>query len=122
MENMENPDSPIDFERLREVCGGDAEMMEEIVELYFSQTAEQMIELKKAIYAQNFDAVFKSAHKIAGSSLTCGMNAIVPSIRELEQYGRNRIGENAEQLFEAAHQAFEQMKTSLEKSREELFG
>ena len=122
MSESKNTDSPIDFERLQEVCGDDAEMINEIVELYFSQTGEQMNELNRAVSGEDFDAIYKSAHKIAGGSLTCGMNAIVPSIKELEQIGRSKNGENAEKFFGEAQQSFQQMKEYFETNKNELFG
>ena len=120
MKNVENAVSPVDFERLREVCGDDAEMINEIVELYFSQTREQLDELEKALPEKNYDGIYKAAHKIAGGSLTCGMNAIVQPIRELEQIGRNQTGDNIEDLLEQARRAFEQMQRHFETKAKEL--
>lgn len=121
METFENVVLPIDFGRLREVSDDNAEMINELIELYFSQTREHLDELKKAIAAVDFDSIYKTAHKIAGGSLTCGMNAIVPSIRELEQSGRSRNTENAENLFAEAQKAFEEMKEYLQINRKQLF-
>ena len=121
MKTLEDTGSPIDFERLREVSDDDAEMINELIELYFSQTSEQLDGLEKAIAVRNFDSMHRAAHKIAGSSLTCGMNAIVPPIRELEQSGRNQTAENAERLFAEAQQAFERMKEFLQTNKKQLF-
>lgn len=121
METTETAELPIDFERLREVSDDDAEMINELLDLYFSQTREQLADLENAINAKDFDQIYKSAHKIAGGSLTCGMNAIIPSIRALEQLGRNQNAENAENLFVEAKNAFAQMESYLESNREELF-
>jgi HPt (histidine-containing phosphotransfer) domain-containing protein len=121
MEDLEKSEAPIDFERLREVCSDDAEMIDEIVELYFSQTSEQMNDLKNAISAGNSEEIYKHAHKIVGGSMTCGMNAIVPSMRDLEQIGRgNQDAENAEKLFGQAQFAFGKMKEFLETNRKNL--
>lgn len=121
MKDLEISDCPVDFERLREVCGDDAKMIDEIIELYFSQTSEQMSELADAVSARNLEEIYKFAHKIVGGSMTCGMNAIVRSMRELEQIGRgNQNGENAGQLFEQAQAAFEQMKEYLETNKKNL--
>lgn len=120
MKDLENSDSPVDFERLRDVCGDDAEMIDEIVELYFSQTSEQLVELEHAVSAKNFDDIYKSAHKIVGGSMTCGMNAVVPFMRELEQIGRSQNGENAAQLLQQAQTAFERMQSHLETNKNNL--
>lgn len=116
-----NAVSAIDFARLREVSDDDAEMINELIELYFSQTREQLGELEKAIGEKDFDSVYRSAHKIAGGSLTCGMNAIVPPIRELEQAGRNQNGGNIEDSFAEARKAFARMEEYLQINREQLF-
>ena len=122
MKISESVESPIDFARLREVSDDDAEMINELVELYFSQTREQLNELETAIGARNFEAIYRSAHKIAGGSLTCGMNAIVPPIREMERKGRNQSGENIEDLFAEARTAFARMEEYLQNNKEQLSG
>ena len=121
MENTENAAPPVDFERLREVSDDDAELVKELIELYFSQTREHLTELKAAVSENNFDIIYNIAHKIAGGSLTCGMNEIVPSIRELEQSGRNQTADNTENLFEQAQAAFQKMQEYLETNKENLF-
>ncbi|MGI9035506.1 MAG: Hpt domain-containing protein [Pyrinomonadaceae bacterium] len=122
MKVSERAVSPVNFERLREVSDSDPLMINEIIELYFSQTRQQLNELEKAIGAQDFDSIYKLAHRIAGGSLTCGMNAVVEPIRALEQAGRSQKSENAEQLFAGARQAFEQMEKYLRANRKQLFG
>ena len=38
--------------------------------------------------ANALEEVERIAHKAAGASATCGMNAVVPALRELERQGR----------------------------------
>ena len=58
--------------------------MREIVDLYFGQAREIMAGLDKAIKGGDVPEVDHLAHKLAGSSLACGMSALVPSLRQLE--------------------------------------
>lgn len=124
MDETENVDSlsenPIDFERLRDIADNDAELMDELIELYFPQTRELLDELKIAIETGNYDSIYKSAHKALGSSVTCGMNAIVQHLKELEQYGRDKNSENAHAELTRAERAFKEMTDYLQANREQL--
>lgn len=120
MEVLENTGSPIDFERLREVSADDVELMNELIELYFSQTRELLDQLKTAITEKNADSVYQSAHKALGSSLTCGMNAVVSALKKLEQIGRSNNFENAEEILSEAGEGFAEMDSYLQNNREQL--
>ena len=59
-------------------------MMRELIDLYFQQGDDIMVRLEKAINGNVVGDVDHLAHKLAGSSLACGMSAVVPSLRRLE--------------------------------------
>jgi len=87
--NTTHPDnSPatiaVDFDQLQSACGGDAGMMRELADLYFQQAGEILPALEEAINHNDAVPVNNLAHKLAGSSLACGMSAVVPSLRQLE--------------------------------------
>jgi HPt (histidine-containing phosphotransfer) domain-containing protein len=74
----------VDFDQLQAACDGDTAMMRELIDLYFQQGDDIMIRLEKAINGNAVGDVNHLAHKLAGSSLACGMSAVVPSLRQLE--------------------------------------
>jgi HPt (histidine-containing phosphotransfer) domain-containing protein len=74
----------VDLEQLQSACDGDAQLLRELMDLYFGQAAEIMAGLEKAISAGDVGQVDHLAHKLAGSSLACGMSALVPPLRQLE--------------------------------------
>jgi two-component system, sensor histidine kinase and response regulator len=75
----------VDLEQLQSACDGDAGLMREIIGLYFGQ-ADQIIKgLEKAIAEGDVAQVDHFAHKLAGSSLACGMTAVVPALRQMER-------------------------------------
>ena len=74
----------VDLEQLQSACDGNIELLRELVRLYFGQAAEIMAGLEKAIQAGDVPEVDHLSHKLAGSSLACGMSSIVPSLRQLE--------------------------------------
>lgn len=120
MSNFQDDESPIDFERLREVSGDDVELMNELMDLYFPQTRELLDSLKTAVDEKNGNAVYQAAHKALGSSVTCGMSAIVVPLRELEEVGRNNDFENADHFLAQAEDGYAQLETYLESNREKL--
>jgi CheY-like chemotaxis protein/HPt (histidine-containing phosphotransfer) domain-containing protein len=99
-------DKVIDLELLKDLTLGDAAMLREIIELYRQQTAEQLDQISEAISARNSDALYQVSHKALGGSATCGMKTIAPFFKELEQLGKNRQFENAQDLLSAARRAF----------------
>ncbi len=72
----------VDFDQLQSACDGDASLMRELMDLYFGQADEIMAGLEKALQAGDVPDVDHLAHKLAGSSLACGMSAIVPAACE----------------------------------------
>ncbi|HUD83590.1 MAG TPA: Hpt domain-containing protein [Candidatus Saccharimonadales bacterium] len=78
----------VDLDRLQSACDGDGGVMRELVDLYFRQAGEIMAGLEQAINGNAVDDVNHLAHKLAGSSLACGMSAVVPSLRKLEEGAR----------------------------------
>jgi HPt (histidine-containing phosphotransfer) domain-containing protein len=74
----------IDFAQLQSACDGDTALMRELMEMYFTQADQIMTGLKKAVEARSVGDVDHYAHKLAGSSLACGLAAIVPPLRQME--------------------------------------
>ena len=120
MADLEN-NYPVDVDRLKEVSADDAELMNELVDLYLSLTRELLDDLKVAIVEKDADAVYKSAHKALGSSLTCGMEAVVPSLKQLEQLGRDKNFEDAKDLHSQAEAGFAEIEAYFQENREQLF-
>ena len=88
---MNTPDSDraaatplVDLDQLQSACDGDAELMRELLDLYFGQADQIMEGLGKGIAAGDVGEVDHLAHKLAGSSLACGMSALIPALRRLE--------------------------------------
>ncbi len=100
----------VDLERLTEFAGGSRENFDELASLYLSQTTRQLAQIAQAITLGDTAEVTAVAHSCAGASATCGMLAIVPILRELEQCAK--AGDLAElpRLSQAAHREFERIQ------------
>jgi HPt (histidine-containing phosphotransfer) domain-containing protein len=81
-------DPAVDFEQLNAASGDDADLLQELVALYFDQAKELMAGLETALQKGSAKEVDQFAHKLVGASLACGMNAMVVPLRALESRGR----------------------------------
>jgi CheY-like chemotaxis protein len=108
-----NDAPPVDMERLLDFANGDVENLRELVELYFQQTAKQIVQLTSAIEVRNGDEVKRLAHSCAGASSTCGMTVISPLLRELERQGIEGFEPNAPELARQTSHEFERIKSFL---------
>ena len=78
---------PVDMVRFREVASGNPEQLQKLIELYLSQTEEILQGMEEACRAGSAPEIKRLAHKCCGSSATCGVNAIVGLLRDLETCG-----------------------------------
>jgi CheY-like chemotaxis protein/HPt (histidine-containing phosphotransfer) domain-containing protein len=88
---------PVDVQRLIEVSDG-PEQLRELVDLYLLQSNDLIKDLGEAIRSGEAKEVARLAHKCVGASASCGMNAILPALRELERIGKSGYLHGAEQL------------------------
>ena len=88
-------------------------MLQELVDLYFAQATDLMNGLRGAINSGSAKDVNHFAHKLVGSSLACGMSAMVLPLRELEKRGKEgRLGD-AEALFDQASRHMEMTRNKV---------
>ncbi len=106
-------DPLVDMERLMDFCGGDRENMRDLVQLYLSQTQNNIGSLKAAHAAGNTLDVQQLAHKTCGSSATCGMTRIAKVFKDLEI--RAISGDLAEAMvyFERIEKDFKELRSFL---------
>jgi HPt (histidine-containing phosphotransfer) domain-containing protein len=102
------------MDRLLEFTDGSPENLRELVELYLSQTTEQLEKLRAALAAADAAEVRRVAHSCAGASATCGMRHMVPLLRELERQGREGKLADADSLFEQTAREFQKVRLFLE--------
>ncbi len=96
---------PVNLARIRDMVDDDPGALREVVDLYLSESARLMDELRNAVLTGSAYEAEAIAHKLGGSSAVCGMVAIVPSLYELERSGKaGRFPENEQLVREADHQ------------------
>jgi PAS domain S-box-containing protein len=80
-----NETPPVDMAQLEDVASGDPDMVNQLVTMYLEQTPPKLEALGAAIRTSDAQGVKQHAHSVAGTSASCGMNAIVAPMRALEK-------------------------------------
>jgi PAS domain S-box-containing protein len=99
---LQSDEQLLDVELLEEMSKTGPDGLSELVDLYLTQAKEIMADLRTAIAAGAAEDVKQLAHKFAGSSAVCGVKAIVPPLRALEQQGKEGRLSEADQLLAQA--------------------
>ena len=101
------------MERLNYLTGGELNNFREIVDIYVKQTEKQLGQIQLAIQNQSANDVRALAHSCVGASSTCGMVAVITSLRELEKMGHEKQLTGAPESLAVARASFEAIKQFL---------
>ena len=111
--------SPVDLEILTSIASTPARLRK-IIEMYLQHTDGRLEALKAAVTQGSSESVYAIAHKCLGGSLTLGMTAIVPALKELQRMGRADDLNGAADQCGATSIAFGKLKSFLEIYLEQL--
>jgi HPt (histidine-containing phosphotransfer) domain-containing protein len=104
----------IDFDQLNAACDGDATLMRELMDMYFGQADQIIVNLQKAVDTGSIKDVDHLSHKLAGSSLACGLNAIVPPLRKMEHGAKTGTLDGAEVSMKEATATLEILRRAVQ--------
>jgi CheY-like chemotaxis protein len=96
----------VDVDQLRDVTDGEPDRMRRLINLYLTQAVPMLESLNEAIQTNSSGEVARIAHKLAGSGVSCGVQAFTQPLHELEQLGRAGDLCGADALFEDVRQKF----------------
>ena len=83
-----SPGEPlVDLEQLRDITDDEPDRMQQLIDLYLAQAVPMLDGLDEAIQSNASGDVARIAHKLVGSSLSCGVEAFTQPLRELERLG-----------------------------------
>ena len=108
---------PVDMERLMDFAGGNQDSFNELVTLYYKQTTEQLAQIGAALNGGDAAETARIAHSCAGASATCGMVAIVPLLRQIEQHGQEERLADAAALLPEVEREFDRLKNFLQSQK-----
>jgi len=93
---------------LREIGGADsAGFMAELVKAFESEGTEELDQIRAAIADHDAAALVRSAHRLKGSSLNLGCEAMARTAGELESLGRSETTVGAGELLERLDREFD---------------
>jgi HPt (histidine-containing phosphotransfer) domain-containing protein len=105
----------VDLDRLRDVTDNEPVRMRRLVDIYLSQTASMLDELGAAIQSNSSEDIARLAHKLVGSSISCGVQAFTHPLRELEQLGRGGDLSRSSALLEEVRHKFPGVRSAFDK-------
>jgi CheY-like chemotaxis protein len=103
----------VDIDQLRDVADGEPDQMQRLIELYLAQAVPMLDDLEVAIQTNSGGEVARLAHKLVGSSLSCGVEAFTHPLRELERLGQEGDLTGAGALFDDVRQKFPRVQRVL---------
>ncbi len=104
----------VDIDRLRDVTDNEPARMRRLIDIYLNQAAPMLNELDAAIQAKAAGDVARLAHKLVGSSISCGVQAFTQPLRELERLGNEGDVSRANALFDDVRRKFPRVQSAFD--------
>jgi two-component system sensor histidine kinase/response regulator len=96
----------VDIDRLRDATDDEPSRIVQLIDLYLTQARPMLDGLGQAIQTNSSTEVARLAHKLVGSSVSCGVDAFTKPLRELERLGNEGDLSSAQTLFEDVQHKF----------------
>jgi signal transduction histidine kinase/DNA-binding LytR/AlgR family response regulator/HPt (histidine-containing phosphotransfer) domain-containing protein len=93
---------PVDMSRMNDLTGGDPVMLNELAEMFYKQTTQQLKQIEDAVRAGDATQVRHVAHSCKGASATLGMTQLSKLMLALEKMGAEGQLTNAPKFCEDA--------------------
>lgn len=84
-ENAENQIRHFNFDRLNEYLGNDRETIKEILLLVLDELKSSVKKIEGYIFNERLDDIKDTAHKLAGTTASVGLDRLCTLVRKLEQ-------------------------------------
>ena len=110
----------MDLDRLRDVNDDDPERIRRLVNIYLTQAVPLLADLQAAIATNSGDALAQAAHKLVGSSISCGVQACTEPLRQLERLGVAGDLTGAAAPFDQVRQTFPRVRIFLNQFLQDL--
>jgi len=81
-------DEPVDMNYLREITQHQPHRLRELVTAFATEVEETMDGLRASINAADWDRTEELAHRLSGTSATCGMVGMVAPLHDLEMLAK----------------------------------
>jgi signal transduction histidine kinase/HPt (histidine-containing phosphotransfer) domain-containing protein len=105
---------PMEMTRLADLTEGNPESMRELVDLFYTQTGQQLKQIEDAVRANKSAEVGQVAHSCKGASATLGMTRLAAVLLKLEKLGKSGALAGAEEFCAEARREFQDIRNFLE--------
>lgn len=102
--------TPLDGDRLAEVCEGDREFEIELLDEFLQSVPPLIGQVQEAVEGKDPDLLRRAAHTLKGSSSSVGATFVYQTSLALELSARENRLDEAGGLFEQLCTAFEELK------------
>jgi HPt (histidine-containing phosphotransfer) domain-containing protein len=104
---------PVNLTRLREATLEDAEFMGELVEMFLTDAADQLVSLEQAIASADWPSTSRTAHRLRGASSNVGAEELARLCSDLEH--RSSEGAAVEETYGLTiREEFERVSAALQ--------
>ncbi len=107
--------APVDLDRLFELASGDRGELLELISFFMEEGGTILATLAAAVRCQSAPEIRELAHKLAGSSSTFGMTALVVPLRRMEESAVRGDLSSSTELLEQVEAAMADVQTFLGK-------
>ena len=107
------PEPVIDFEQLKDVSDNNAQLLDELLDLYLAEAEIAFTSLSRAVETNSLKQIAALAHKLCGSSSTCGMKRLSTALRKLEHLADHGDSTQLHRAFDEAASQFACLKQQL---------
>jgi len=109
--------APVHLEGLQEATGNCTEELRETISLFLEEAEQTLDNLRLAIQSRNLEDVKALAHRLRGTSLSCGVPAMAEALLQLEQLDNRTAWSEAPELLTQTNHAFAVARDFLENAR-----
>lgn len=111
----------IDLSYLREITGGENEIMAEMVDLFLTESPVHLEQMKTELQQEKWLTFAAETHKLKPTLLYVGLQDIYDRVQKLESDARKKENLNSlPELFSSVREDIEDMYPKLEEARDKL--
>src|SRR5439155_19935872 len=107
---IDGPIDPAVFDSLVEMTGGEMKFVDELVDTYLDDGAQQIAALETALAAGGGEELVRPAHSLKSNSLNIGAMTLGGLCRDLEEIARTGAVPDAAERVDAITSGFERVR------------
>lgn len=92
-----------------ETCGGDPQLLRDVLDVFLSEVPPLMNSLRQAIDANDYATARKTAHSIKGTAKIFGDSVLVDDLQQIEQGAKNETLDEARSLIAELNEKFDEL-------------